>query len=92
MVTNENDYLQGLVIISESILAYSRTLTWQAGAHQRYFWAALYVLDDDSRYEKENARTSKETLPRDSRMKCEYPREYVYLNSKRIREIVHTIL
>ncbi|TGZ57101.1 Uncharacterized protein DBV15_08997, partial [Temnothorax longispinosus] len=66
-LANESDYLPKLVVVSESILAYSGTFTSQAGAQRRYFWAALCALDD-SRHGREDAQTSKEILPGDLKM------------------------
>lgn len=81
-----SDYLSKLVVVSESILAYSGTFTSQADAHRRYFWVALCALDD-SRYGREDAETSKEILSGDLKIdgvSHEYP-------SKRVHEIVHKV-
>lgn len=64
MLTSESDYLPKLVVVSESILAYSDTFTSQVGTRRRYFWVALCALDD-SRHGREDAQTSKEILPGD---------------------------
>lgn len=86
MLANESDCLPKLVVVSESVLVYLGTFTSQAGAHRRYFWAALCALDD-SHHGREDAQTSKEILPGDLKTDG-VSREYTL---KCVHEIVHKI-
>jgi len=86
MFVNESDYLLKLVVVKESILAYSDTFTSQDGTHRRYFWVALCALDD-SHHGREDAQMSKKILSGDLKMD-EVSREYT---SKLVHEIVHKV-
>jgi len=86
MFVKESDYLLNLVVVKESILAYSGTFTSQDGTHRRYFWVALCALDD-SHHGREDAQMSKEILPGDLKMDG-VSREYT---SKLVHKIVHKV-